>query len=213
MWEKTFGLFNSILGSNGPDKWMWRGVKGDEFFVADARRIIGKDLEPISGSMIGWVKWIPKKCLVFMWQAVLNMIPTRTELTKRGIHVSSCSCSLCGLAPETANHLFSSCEVAGHIWSLFESWTSVPSGVCSSVFELSRLHLTASLPQGKKEAVQGLVITICWRLWKAGNDLVFSNIPVRIVDIVSDIMALGFFWYKNRHRLKPVFGQIGVLSV
>ncbi|XP_076946615.1 uncharacterized protein LOC143618200 [Bidens hawaiensis] len=83
-WEKMFGLFSPILGSNGPDKWIWRGVKGDEFSVADARRIIGKDIEPNSGSMIGWVKWIPKKCLVFMWREVMNRIPTRTELMKKG---------------------------------------------------------------------------------------------------------------------------------
>ncbi|KAJ0527505.1 hypothetical protein HanHA300_Chr09g0334701 [Helianthus annuus] len=44
----------------------------------------------------------------------------------------------------------------------------------------------------------------CWCLWKARNNLVISNKPVRIDSIVSEIKALGYFWFSNRSKHKGI---------
>ncbi|KAJ0535995.1 hypothetical protein HanIR_Chr09g0436691 [Helianthus annuus] len=44
----------------------------------------------------------------------------------------------------------------------------------------------------------------CWSIWRARNLLRFSNIPVKIDGILSEIKALSFLWYSSRSKCKKV---------
>ncbi|KAJ0466675.1 hypothetical protein HanIR_Chr14g0674811 [Helianthus annuus] len=50
--------------------------------------------------------------------------------------------------------------------------------------------------------VKGLILLGCWCIWKARNEVVFSNGRGRSEDILGDIKSLGFLWLKNRSRHK-----------
>lgn len=50
-----------------------------------------------------------------MWLAHLNRLPTRARLANWGLQIET-SCCLCGLFPETRDHLFLQCEVSEGLW-------------------------------------------------------------------------------------------------
>ncbi|KAJ9560014.1 hypothetical protein OSB04_005174 [Centaurea solstitialis] len=66
---------------------------------------------------------IPDRC--FMWRLLLNRIPTRTNLSKRGVNTPSLLCPLCNLEEETVDHLFCSCSAAKDLWKWMCDWCMI----------------------------------------------------------------------------------------
>ena len=55
---------------------------------------------------------VPAKVNVFVWRLMLNRIPTKVNLDRRGIDCGSIRCAVCDDALETVNHLFFSYGMA-----------------------------------------------------------------------------------------------------
>ncbi|GAU32685.1 hypothetical protein TSUD_145590 [Trifolium subterraneum] len=74
-----------------------------------------------------WKTWAPSNVAVFSWQLLQDRLPTRQNLWKRGVigDVSASTCVLCGLEPETADHLFGSCNQISQIWYGILRWLGV----------------------------------------------------------------------------------------
>ncbi|MFS8004919.1 hypothetical protein Hanom_Chr13g01231361 [Helianthus anomalus] len=45
---------------------------------------------------------------------------------------------------------------------------------------------------------------VCWSIWRARNKLKFSNTPVKIDSILSEVKAIGFLWYSNRSKCRDL---------
>ncbi|XP_076914681.1 uncharacterized protein LOC143573769 [Bidens hawaiensis] len=174
-WEELFGLLGVVLGFGGADRWVWRGDIGKDFSVAAVRSLIVEDRDVSNRYVLDRAKWIPRKCQIFIWRAVLDRIPTLEALQNRNIMVDSDICRLCDSAKETVDHLFAGCSVADKVWN----------GV-------------------KKEVFQGIIVIACWRIWKARNELIYENKSVIVEEIIEDVKVLGFLWYCNRPKLKRV---------
>lgn len=71
--------------------------------------------------------WMPSKLKLFGRRLLLNALPTRSELCKRGMkHVLNGSlCPLCGVNEESVSHLFFGCI---HVGALVEGVSLVESG-------------------------------------------------------------------------------------
>ena len=65
-----------------------------------------------------WKSPAPSKVVAFSWMAILDRIPTRSNLVVRSAlpHGEPTTCVLCGMREETTSHLFLHCEVASLIW-------------------------------------------------------------------------------------------------
>nr|GEW46846.1 putative ribonuclease H-like domain-containing protein [Tanacetum cinerariifolium] len=59
---------------------------------------------------------------VFVWRAMLNRLPTRTNLDRRGIDMDSLICPYCNTIMEDSNHVFYSCNVALELWNKITVW-------------------------------------------------------------------------------------------
>ncbi|GJS28078.1 RNA-directed DNA polymerase, eukaryota [Tanacetum coccineum] len=59
-----------------------------------------------------WVKFIPIKVNVFSWRARRDRLPTRVNLSRRGVLLDSHLCPLCNAAMEDVQHVFFRCDVA-----------------------------------------------------------------------------------------------------
>ncbi|GJZ19505.1 RNA-directed DNA polymerase, eukaryota [Tanacetum coccineum] len=59
-----------------------------------------------------WVKFIPIKVNVFSWRARRDRLPTRVNLSRRGVLLDSHLCPLCTAAMEDVQHVFFRCDVA-----------------------------------------------------------------------------------------------------
>lgn len=58
-----------------------------------------------------------KKVKISNYRVVGNRLPTCDSLTKRGVPIDSLLCKLCNSIEETVYHIYTSYEVAMHIWS------------------------------------------------------------------------------------------------
>ncbi|XP_076890778.1 uncharacterized protein LOC143541995 [Bidens hawaiensis] len=190
-WEEPFGLLGVALRFGGADQWVWRGDIGKDFSVAVVRRLIVEDRDVCNRYVLDRSKWIPRKCQIFIWRAVLDPIPTLEALQNRNIMMYSDICRLCDSTKETVDHLFAGCSVAYKVWS-WVSWCKVHRFFGFSIRDLVELHNIVSLSLVKKEVFQGIIFIACWRIWKARNELIYEDKPVIVEEIIEDVKVLGF---------------------
>ncbi|MFS8018516.1 hypothetical protein Hanom_Chr15g01392971 [Helianthus anomalus] len=111
---------------------------------------------------------------------------------------------MCGAGLESASHLLTACIFASKVWSIVTRWCKVPELVAFSVRDILEFHNFCGLKGRMLVAFKGITVITCWQLWKARNDLIFSNISRKEVEIVSSIKSIGFLWFKNRSKYKDV---------
>ncbi|GJT17571.1 RNA-directed DNA polymerase, eukaryota [Tanacetum coccineum] len=88
-------------------------LSGDgEFKVKVIRNFIDDLFLPSSDVATRWVKFIPIKVNVFSWRARRDRLPTRVNLSRRGVLLDSHLCPLCNAAMEDVQHVFFRCDVA-----------------------------------------------------------------------------------------------------
>lgn len=76
----------------------------------------------------------PPRIKTFLWRALDNNLPVRTNLIRRGVEVDN-ECPLCGLEEESIGHLFFDCQVARGIWQdMGVALQSMPPWQSSMVF-------------------------------------------------------------------------------
>ncbi|GKB53244.1 RNA-directed DNA polymerase, eukaryota, partial [Tanacetum coccineum] len=59
-------------------------------------------------------------------EAMTNSLPTRFNISRRGIDIESLSCVNCDVGIETNDHLFFACNTAKKISKLINRWWDVP---------------------------------------------------------------------------------------
>nr|GEY33881.1 RNA-directed DNA polymerase, eukaryota [Tanacetum cinerariifolium] len=105
-------LVGSISLSISNDRWAWLLGSYGEFSVHSARTYIDEIILPTVGDSTRWVKVVSIKINILAWKVYLDKLPTRLNLSLRGIDIPSIICLNCGLAGESCSHLFFSCNLA-----------------------------------------------------------------------------------------------------
>nr|GEW31540.1 RNA-directed DNA polymerase, eukaryota [Tanacetum cinerariifolium] len=90
--EEASNLIASIELVEEQDKWVWNLEEVGEFKVASTRRFIDEGLTEMEGAQTRWVKSVPIKVNVFAWCLALNKLPTRFNMSSRGLDISSIVC-------------------------------------------------------------------------------------------------------------------------
>ncbi|KAK2417808.1 hypothetical protein QL285_040065 [Trifolium repens] len=162
---------------------------------------------PLPPSLCGvvtrvWDSWAPSKVVVFSWQALLSSIPTRANLSARGVVLEedNLSCAVCGGAVETENYLFLLCPLAWSIWIEVYRWfglVEVLPGNFSSLIE----GFLSSIICGKKflKGIRMVWHAVIWFLWRVRNDKIFSNKPVALEDVLERIKCVSWKWLLARN--------------
>ncbi|KAJ0614359.1 hypothetical protein HanIR_Chr02g0061581 [Helianthus annuus] len=101
-------------------------------------------------------------------------------------------------------HLLTTCYVATRIWQWVAVWCNIPYIMAFSIRDLMEYHMYANLSKDKSKVVQAVILTACWVIWRARNDLVFSAKPLRVERLMEDIRSWSFLWVKNRSNLKEL---------
>ncbi|KAL6521526.1 hypothetical protein OROGR_018095 [Orobanche gracilis] len=90
---ELFNLMNvlyNFVWKGGKDTWKWKASKSGEFSVSSARGLLAAAPRPINQPIMPWKGWIPLKCKIMVWRSLLNRLPTKAELFKRGVILQSC---------------------------------------------------------------------------------------------------------------------------
>ncbi|GKA77246.1 RNA-directed DNA polymerase, eukaryota [Tanacetum coccineum] len=116
---------DSVILPNSNDRWVWSIDSSGEFSVKSARSFIDESLLPTVGSPTRWVKVVPIKVNIFAWKVCLDKLPTRLNLSLRGIDIPSISCPICSTAGESCAHLLFSCSMAKSLYRKVARWCEV----------------------------------------------------------------------------------------
>nr|GEV79593.1 ribonuclease H-like domain-containing protein [Tanacetum cinerariifolium] len=96
--------------------------KQNPICVADKlkfRRFIDDGICVLDGSPTKWLNLIPIKINILAWRVALNKLPTRFNMSLRGMEVSTMKCSVCRVGNKTSDHLFFSCSLASAMISRY----------------------------------------------------------------------------------------------
>ncbi|GKA26731.1 RNA-directed DNA polymerase, eukaryota [Tanacetum coccineum] len=108
------------------DRWIWSLQSSGDFTVASIRKLIDEFTLSEVSSSTRWIKAVPIKVNVLAWKIKLDNLPTRLNISRRGMDIDSILCPTCGKAVESTRHIFFTCQIARDILHLITSWWNIP---------------------------------------------------------------------------------------
>ncbi|GJV49434.1 RNA-directed DNA polymerase, eukaryota [Tanacetum coccineum] len=121
-WMDILHVIDSVTLSSSSDRWSCDLNGEGTFRVKDIRLVLDDIYLPALSVETRWVRYVPIKVNVFAWRARLDRLPTRLNLSKRGILTNSIACPICDSAQEDVHHLFFGCTMAKDLSSLICRW-------------------------------------------------------------------------------------------
>ncbi|MCI22238.1 F-box family protein, partial [Trifolium medium] len=187
------------------DRWIWV-EEGDGMFSVKScynllSRLVTPNL-PLSGldSFVFnyiWKSSAPSKVCAFTWQAILDKIPSRINLSRHGVikPPESKVCVLCRRVDESSHHLLLHCNFASGVWYAIFNWLGV---VYISPPNLSITFASMAGMGDSKRRKKGLLLlwqVVLWSIWRACNDRLFNNIEASVNEVVDSVKHLAWKWY------------------
>nr|GEV32311.1 RNA-directed DNA polymerase, eukaryota [Tanacetum cinerariifolium] len=120
--SKLIEYVNSVTLSISSDRWIWSLDSSGEFSIKSTLIYIDDHLLLAVGAPTRWVKEVPIKINIMAWKVSLDKLPTRLNLSLRGIEIPSITCPICSCAGESCSHLFFSCSMARNITTKLARW-------------------------------------------------------------------------------------------
>ncbi|GKA96706.1 RNA-directed DNA polymerase, eukaryota [Tanacetum coccineum] len=197
-WSELLSFPGTISFSSLPDRWVC-DLNGDGVFsVKHIRSRIDDLLLPSVGFETRWVKFIPIKVNIFVWRARLDRLPTRCNLSDRGVPLNSMLCPLCGSENEDSPHVFFRCELAKLISRKVCRWWDLSWNDASSFIDWFTSFSSIWLPAKLKLMLEGVFYVAWWHIWVFRNRLIFKDSAPRRSVIFDDIVSRSFTWCGSR---------------
>ncbi|GKD45892.1 RNA-directed DNA polymerase, eukaryota [Tanacetum coccineum] len=96
-----------------------------DFTVASVRKWIDDKRLPEVSTKTRWIKAMPIKVNVHAWKVRLDCLPTRLNISRRGIDIGYILCPICDTAVESSRHIFFNCNVAKESLRKIARWWDV----------------------------------------------------------------------------------------
>ncbi|GJW37310.1 RNA-directed DNA polymerase, eukaryota [Tanacetum coccineum] len=155
-WDDLSSILNSVVLSSSKDRWTC-DLSGDgEFKVKVIRNFIDDLFLPSSDVATRWVKFIPIKVNVFSWRARRDRLPTRVNLSRRGVLLDSHLCPLCNAAMEDVQHVFFRCDVARVVLRKICRWWDLDWQEICSFSDWDAWFLSFRLSSRLKSILEGM---------------------------------------------------------
>jgi hypothetical protein len=174
LWEQ---ISSTQLIENREDTIRWKWTNDGEYTTQSAYCVQFEGsysklkLSPI------WRAKAEPKCRFFAWTLLHKKILTANNLIKRN-WPSDPFCKLCGIEPETPNHLCLNCDFAREVWSDLKRWlnlsmldTVTMTGTIQGFWRKCR----AKFDKSQRRNFDGIMIYYWWNLWKERNRRTFQH--------------------------------------
>ncbi|GJZ48795.1 RNA-directed DNA polymerase, eukaryota, reverse transcriptase zinc-binding domain protein [Tanacetum coccineum] len=126
------------------------------FSVASARRRIDEICLPNIGEETRWVKCVPIKINVLAWKIKTDALPTRFNISRRGIDIQDMSCPICDNAIESTDHLFFRCGLVRDIANKVLSWWNLDHANLNSYAEWKSWLVSIRMDSKLKKMFEGV---------------------------------------------------------
>ncbi|GJX34677.1 RNA-directed DNA polymerase, eukaryota, reverse transcriptase zinc-binding domain protein [Tanacetum coccineum] len=183
------------------DRWTWTLNASGDFSVASVRNLIDTTMLPKGEYQTRWIRVVPIKVNTFAWKVMTNSLPTRFNISRRGIDIDSISCGNCDLGVETSNHLFFTCDMAKQITRLIMRWWDVPELEIDSYNDWRNWIVNVRMPSKNKDMFEGVFYVMWWTLWIFRNNKIFGDkIPSKAM-LFDDVICKSFHWCRARSKM------------
>ncbi|GKB19423.1 RNA-directed DNA polymerase, eukaryota [Tanacetum coccineum] len=193
---------DGLILTNIPDRWVWSLEATCEFSVKSVRQLIDDSILPKEEVATRWVKVMPIKINVFAWRVRLDKLPTRLNLSLKGIDISTIVCPLCHASVESGSHIFFSCPMARHLWRKLMRWWELEDIDLASYDDWLLWLNSSRLSKRLKEILEGVCYVKWWLIWRFRNQLLFGATNPRRELLFDDLVQISFNWCSNRCNSK-----------
>nr|GEX47477.1 RNA-directed DNA polymerase, eukaryota [Tanacetum cinerariifolium] len=157
------------------DSWTWSLEKSGMFSVASVRKMIDDTLIHSSNLNYRWNKYVSIKVNILVWKILNNSLPTKFNISRRGILIDFIICPNCDVRVETVGHLFFSCSMSRDIFNLIACWwkVSIENFDCYDEW----LEWIDSIRMSKKTKImmEAVFYTSWWMIWWFRNSKIFKE--------------------------------------
>nr|GEV58519.1 RNA-directed DNA polymerase, eukaryota, reverse transcriptase zinc-binding domain protein [Tanacetum cinerariifolium] len=178
----------NIVLTDQDDSWSWT-LNPSGFPVASVRHLIDSKTLDTPPNATRWIRHIPIKVNIFVWRLMLNTLPVRVNLDRRGIDVDSVLCPKCQADVETINYIFFSYYMALELWAKLARWWDLYIPICANYFEWIKWLDSLQLLNKVKAVLEGVGGTLMWSIWSFRNCLHFFNSPPRKAVLWDSIVS------------------------
>ena len=193
-------LLDPIILTEGRDEWVWLLDPNNGFTVKKTCIHLDNASLPDAYISTRWCRFIPKKVNIFVWRALRDRLPTRWNLSNKGVEIESILCPTCSSSPETIQHSLWTCSLATCVWLKVFSWLDLlyptPSSLQDVFAYVDQLHIH----NDRKLMLQAIFGVVLWTLWSFRNHLIFNSHPMARNEIFDKVTSTSFLWYTNRNR-------------
>ncbi|GKB79710.1 RNA-directed DNA polymerase, eukaryota, reverse transcriptase zinc-binding domain protein [Tanacetum coccineum] len=151
------------------DRWRWSFSGDGEFSVSSVRSLIDDKILEVVGPKTRWIKYVPIKVNILAWRIKLDYLPTRLNLSRRGIDLESIFCASCNSVVESSSHIFFACSMVKDLYKNIARWWDVNMTELSSYEEWWNWFSNLRFPSKLKMIFEG-VFYITWWLDALGNE-------------------------------------------
>jgi hypothetical protein len=174
---------NNIKPSQVEDSWICVIGSDVEFTVKNGYVFLSENFLPHTNLQdsecrilkCAWESLAPMKVKVFSWQLMLQRLPTRVNLARRGVFTSpiQAQCGWCSSEVESDTHLFTKCDVAVEVWLGTHSWLGIITAVPWNISHSFESFVVPFKSKKRREGLNLIWQTVMWSLWLARNSLIF----------------------------------------
>ncbi|GJU35051.1 RNA-directed DNA polymerase, eukaryota [Tanacetum coccineum] len=172
--DELSALLQNVTVSTISDRWNWVLESLGDFSVASVRKAIDDKLLPEVDSKTRWIKYVPIKVNVHAWKVKTDSLPTRFNISRRGIDIESITCDICDNGVETSSHLFFSCCMVRQIGCIIVHWWDIPYVEVDSHEEWISWLVNLQISSKHKLMIEGVLYVMWWHLWSFRNKLMFD---------------------------------------
>lgn len=151
-----------------------------------------------------WKSSAPSKVVAFSWLAIIDRIPTRSNLDRRHALAPGepRECALCGHGEETTAHLLVHCDVVVMIWRKLMDWLEINFITPQHLLMHFDCWSEACNSRRLLKAFWLIWHAVVWSIWKERNARIFKNQAKHFDEVLDEIKALSWYWAMSRLR-KP----------
>ncbi|GKF06701.1 RNA-directed DNA polymerase, eukaryota [Tanacetum coccineum] len=186
-------ILEGCILSDSKDRWTWSLEGSGEFLVSSIRKTIDAAFLPCGNAKTRWVKEVPIKINILAWKVSNDYLPTRFNLSRRGMDIGSIVCPMCNSKVESSRHLFFSCDLSNQIMSKISRWWDLGYQEINSYEEWTDWMLSIRLPYNLKKVFEGVCYIVWWFIWDWRNQAIFGPGFRAKSMMFDDIVSRSFF--------------------